>query len=265
MAKLPSLSLSDKLNLMIDSKSISQGHRGYLGMSEAGHNCDRYLWMVLHNIYNGTHDRRVQRIFDRGHWEEPRVIKDLLGLGAEVSSEQEEVTLLDGKVLGHSDGVVSDVPGTDGSEMLLEVKAINSTTFSKYLKQGIKDSNDKYYVQMQLYMHCLGLTNALFVATNKDNEKRYWEIVPYDAKYTQTILKRLERIVSASKIPAKIGCSDWYECKFCSMYDHCHAGAPTNISCRSCANMVGNRCQLGIKADIDKGCEDAWEDITRGV
>lgn len=261
MAKIPELSLSDRLNHYIDDVQIKHDHRGYLGMSQVGHHCNRYLWLTLHDIYNGSYDRRVKRIFERGEWEEHRIVRDLEAIGATVFDEQQEVSLFDGKVLGHIDGCVSGLE--DYPTMLLEIKAINANTWARFKKKPMKEASFLYYTQMQLYMHCLSLEKALFVAVNKDNEQRYWTIVDYDEQHVNEQLARLENIIPRPSPHPVVGGVDWYACKMCSMHEFCHANAPTKISCRSCRHMGSKSCLLGINAHVDIGCEDAWEDITR--
>lgn len=267
---MTNMTINRKLNAVIDGITLRAGHRGYLGLSQVGHSCNRYLWMTLHDIYQGRFSARTMRIFERGDIEEPRVIKDFLRIGATVDSTQEEINIFGGHVKGHIDGII-ELPLISEEPMLLEIKAVQSNTWGKYYKNGVKESAPNYYAQMQIYMHYLKLNTALFVATNKNDEMRYYELVPYKKEDAQKLELKILTILGTEKIPPKIGGPDWWECKMCSMYGHCHEYEKTNICCRSCKSVIFEKDEmLNCKKDVHQdtetialGCRDSWEDITR--
>jgi hypothetical protein len=56
----------------------------------------------------------------------------------------------------------------------------------------VKEAKPAHYVQCQLGMHALGLTRALYLVVNKDDETLYQERLEYDAAYCAKMLARAE-------------------------------------------------------------------------
>jgi len=265
MAKLSACDINQVLNRRIERLIHRTNHRGYLGLSQVGHECTRYLWLVLHDAYRGVLTPRTLRIFERGNWEEGRIIKDLKALGATVMDEQAAIHQLGGHLQGHIDGIVNNLSGVPDNT-LLEFKTVNSTSFSKFSKKSLKDVSPMYYAQVQMYMHYLSLEQALFVVVNKDTEMRHFSLIEYNKDAALKLEEKIYDVFGSDSPPKKIGGPDWYVCKMCSMYDLCHEQEKVHICCRSCANVelkLGSLgCKKGVTQDtrtIDIGCLDAWE------
>ena len=60
------LTTLDKIN----SGLIKQELRPYLGMSQIGHHCERYLWLSFRWCFDSYFEPRMLRLFARGHREE---------------------------------------------------------------------------------------------------------------------------------------------------------------------------------------------------
>ena len=250
MAKI---TLRDTINATIEKKGEAKSHRGYLGLSQMGHPCDRYLYYVLHDAYRETIYPRTKRIWERGDWEEHRVINDLCSVGITVTHLQEEIKLKDGHVRGHVDGIITNFYPTPA---LLEIKTMANTYWTKVRKVGLKEANKAYWVQAQLYAHFLNLKYILYCCVNKDTEERFFFDLPVE-RITE-YLSRIELIFLYKEPPMRIGGPDWYECKFCGMQDLCHHGATPNKVCASCKYSLhienGLRCTKGKKGPCDE-----WE------
>lgn len=79
--------LSIKLKNAIDtwcSDHFDDGPRGHLGASQIGNSCSRSLWYAFRWIAHTKHDGRMQRLFQRGHFEEPRFCSYLEAIGFKV-------------------------------------------------------------------------------------------------------------------------------------------------------------------------------------
>lgn len=79
--------LSKQLKQNIDSycaDHYDEGPRSHLGASEIGKSCSRYLWYKFRWVAHKHHDGRMQRLFQRGHFEEPRFCGYLEGIGFKV-------------------------------------------------------------------------------------------------------------------------------------------------------------------------------------
>lgn len=76
--------LSEQLKNEIDqycSDFYDDGPRSHLGASEIGHSCAKYLFLKFRWTFYKKHDGRQQRLFQRGHFEEPRFVQYLEGIG----------------------------------------------------------------------------------------------------------------------------------------------------------------------------------------
>lgn len=227
--------------------------RGYLGLSSIGDPCWRKLWYGFHFVVRPGEPLpiRKSRIFKRGDLEEARVVEELKAVGMRVSKmvagvreelfgtvgeDQEGLKGFAGHALGHPDGRVLGVIEAPKTEHLLEIKTAKDSTFKKYKKEkSVKKVNANYYGQLQSYMEKMGLTRALFIVTNKDNEERYYERVKFN-KEDAADFKRKEQIIVTSLEPLKkvTENKNWFSCKWCEDYQVCHHGAEPDKNCRTC-------------------------------
>lgn len=274
MAALPDLvdPVADAIDAAV-FESHNEDERTYLGASVAGKPCDRELWYGFRwatapERFSG----RMLRLFDTGHMDEARMVMWLQLAGMTVDAvdpstgEQWAISFADGHGGGHADGRVTGVPGAPIVEHLLECKTHNERSFTELKKHGVQVAKPEHYAQMQLYMHGLGLTRALYLAKNKNTDELYSERVSYDIDYTAKLLARLERIVAAHVAPPRIADSpDAFACRFCKKADVCHNGAEARRNCRTCLHSTPDaggvwRCdKYGVsltKEHQAAGCND---------
>lgn len=213
----------DLINARIEAAPIPQESRGYLGLSQVGHECARSVYYALHNAPRKPVHPRTIRIWAQGDWQEGQIIADLERIGCKVWGQQEEISLLGGMVQGHIDGRIIGVPGAKKTEHLLELKSMADTYFKKYAKEGIKKSHEPYWVQAQLYAKYLGLDWILFAVVNKNTEERRFERIPAEPEKVEVYVDRMHEIIAVEEPPDKVGGPDWWLCKFfCSYTEHCH-------------------------------------------
>ena len=207
----------------IIKKASEEKSRNYMGASIIGEECDRKLW------YQFKHpkpilDPRIQRIFRMGDKVEDLVVYWLKDAGLtvyDVDKNGEQFGFVDGDVAGHCDGVIIGLPGSDKPH-LLEVKSAKNSSFNQYVKNGVKKQSSTYYIQMQSYMHKLGLERALFVMMNKDNQELYFERVKYDKVAAHSALLRAKEIAGSDEMPdRKYAKSTFYKCRFCDYAKEC--------------------------------------------
>jgi hypothetical protein len=219
----------------INSPTVEKGLRPYLGMSKIAHSCDRFLWYGFRWCFTEEIGRRNQRLFDRGHREEPEVYKELNRIGIRCWGDQDGITLAHGHGKGHRDGVCIGVLEAPKTEHLLEIKTMNKKNFTKLKKDGsVKVSKPVYYGQAQIYMRKFKLTRALFIAVCKDNDEWYIERIKLDKGYADDLERRAEMIVLSEAPPSKQFKPTWWECKFCSAKMICHYDREPETNCRTC-------------------------------
>jgi hypothetical protein len=223
--------------------------RPYLGMSQIGHSCERYLWYSFHWAYGGIVSARMNRLYSRGDREEPAIYKILEDIGLIVWGTQTEFIEVYGHCKGHCDGVARGVIEAPKTNHVLEIKTMADKYFKDIQKNGLKLSKPVYYSQMQIYMKCLNLNRGLFIAVNKNDDDLYIERVYYDKEHAQMLLKKATDIIISNKPPTKKFKPTWYECGYCDARGICHQNVPVQINCRTCEFV-------NILNDGKWGCND---------
>jgi hypothetical protein len=218
----------------ISKLSEKQEHRPYLGMSQIGHSCSRYLWYSFRWCYSEQHSARLLRLFNRGHREELAIIETLSKIGIICYGDQTEVVMAHGHSKGHCDGMCIRVPEAPKTEHLTEYKTMSDKYFKEVCKLGVKASKPIYFAQCQIYMKKLKLTRALFVAVNKNDDSMYIERIPYEPEIGKMLERRAEDIILSEKPMKKEFDSTWYECKWCGARDICHFNKVPDKNCRTC-------------------------------
>jgi len=221
-------------NAAVNSPMYPQQLRPYLGMSELGHSCTRYLWYSFRWCFAEEISSRINRLFKRGDREEPAIIAELVKVGVKCYDFQEEVIAVHGHVRGHNDGKALGIIEAPKTEHLLEFKTMADKYFKQLKKEGVKAGFPKYFAQMQMYMKHLELTRAYFVSINKNNDDWYDERIYFDQGIADTLENRAEGIVLSEVPPKKEFKPTWFECKWCNAKDICHGGEKVEVNCRTC-------------------------------
>ena len=224
----------------------AEAPRGYLGASQIGHACSRYLWYSFRWLGRENFPGRLYRLFQTGQLEEERVATDLRAFGCEVflddpeTGEQFAISDCDGHFSGHLDGCVLGVIEAPKAWHVLEVKTHNAKSFGKLQREGVQQSKPLHYAQMQVYMRKTGMDRALYFAVCKDTDDIYVERVRMDAAFADGMLARAQRIIDAAEPPLKADDSAGSTaCQYCCMQNLCHGNpagfaVPAPVSCRSC-------------------------------
>jgi len=241
MAPLPPLT-SATVRAIYAAYEASNESYDSLGLSvgELGNECDRSLFYSFRWASPPEHpDGRKVRIFRRGDIEESRLVADLEAIGVEVFGQQDRIRLVSGFVRGRIDGRAIGVPEAPKTEHLCEFKSSNTKNFAILVRDKVKKAQPKHYVQCQLGMHAFGLTRALYLVANKDDEELYAERVEYDAEFCLRLLARAERIVRLDEPPSRISENpDFFACRFCRHRAVCHENAFPRVTCRSCLHAT---------------------------
>lgn len=224
-----------KVEQEMEDGLIFSDPRPYLGMSAIGAKCARQLWYSFRFCSNEGITKRLNRLFARGHREEPIIVADLRLIGVEHHSDQKEMIDGHGHIKGHCDGILENVPDAPKTPHLSEFKTANDKKFKEMKKKGLKEANPVYYAQMITYMRQLGLKRGLFIMVNKNDDSRYYERVYEDKGKADELMVRAIDVISTENPPARINqSSTWFECKWCDHHSVCHMGIAPNVTCRSC-------------------------------
>lgn len=247
--------ISDAVNEALDRAMLARQakapKRHYLGASILGHECGRRLcYEYAGTERDETLTAKQIRIFDTGHALEDAVIDifrdddPIYGQMTErwmkeagfvietrdSRGEQFGFSALDGKLQGHIDGAIIEVPWEIANKFPpmpggLEIKGLGLKWWNKAKKHGVKVGFPQYYSQVQTYMGYLDLTWFLFTATNKNTSEMHHEIVEYDPACAQRLSDRgLEVITAVDAGHLLERCAtnaDYFVCKFCPFAKRC--------------------------------------------
>lgn len=238
-----------------------------ISAGDIGMECDRALWLTFRRAsVPEVIDWRKRRVFERGQIEEERLLDLLRLIGLEVSGQQDRVRAAGGHLRGKIDGLTIGLPEAPKTEHVVECKSAKADSFAK-IKDGVKKGNPLHYATVQFYMHGKGLSRALYMATNKDNEDLHIERVEYDAAFALRAVARVERVINAPEPPSRL-CSkrDDFRGRLCKQAEVCWNEIWPRAHCRTCLHssplLDGNAgwdCARWSKPlslpEQDAGCE----------
>lgn len=238
--------------------------RTHLGASIIGHDCQAYAWNVFRWLKFEEFSGRMYRLFNRGHEEERRFVRWLVGIGFEVrefdpaTGKQFRILGCKGHFGGSLDAMMKPPARYNIPEEYIiwlgEFKTHNEKSFAKLAGpkphytnmdkpnarvggQGVQKSKPQHYRQMCSYGRAYGFRFGLYCAVNKETDELYFEIVELDWRQADDLFRKAEGIVFSQERPAKIAMTDTYmECKLCTFAGLCHRGEVPTKNCRSCRN-----------------------------
>lgn len=244
--------------------------RKHLGASVLGTECGRAVWYGFRWATVPHFDARMLRLFNRGHLEEARFIAMLLTIGVQVWQQDENgkqfrISGVGGHFGGSGDGIGMGIPDLPPDlAALLEFKTHNDNSFKELSAKGVREAKFEHYVQMQTYMRKMGLTVALYMAVNKNNDEIWAELVYLDPAFADQFIDRARVIILAKEPPSKIGKSvAWFGCKWCDHKTVCHLGGAPARNCRTCVHSLPSEdgCWECTCPDVKVEAEaQGWED-----
>ena len=250
MAKIPQ---SDPLDTLNDKLELSQP-RDYLGLSQVGHPCHRFLQYYHYWAFDEHHSAQLRRLFQVGHDAEDGMIEDLKKVGIIATDRQETITGVGGHWKGHTDGKGIDVEDpTD--EFLIEFKTHNDKSFKEVKKLKVLKSKPVHYDQMQAYMGYLGHERGLYMALNKNTSQYYFEWIEFDEERFDDIKRKQAEIIMSDVLLPRVGNDSptWFECKMCSASQECFGRREVKDNCRTCQ-------YVDVLPDGEWACGFAWKD-----
>lgn len=275
--------IADQIRKDIDEycqQAYDDGPRKHLGASIIGNSCERYSWFVFRWAKREIFSGRMQRLFQRGHLEEARIIEYLVGVGfkvVQVSEDGKQIRIngVSGHFGGSCDGN-ANLPERYGpvsqTTILVEFKTSNSKKFSPIRNTGVVKAKPQHWIQSCVYGFKLQIQYLLYICANKDDDDLAIELLEIDQELGKMHEEKAEKIINSYYSPPRLNNdpSHW-ECKYCPYNGVCHLNAPLDRNCRSCryAQPVANGewyCHVNsgiIPVDfIAKGC-DTWKEIER--
>lgn len=228
----------------------AQKRRGYIGASSIGKECERDIWYGFRFCNQPDFDGRMYRLLERGDIEEPRMVRELRGIGCEVhevnpeNGKQFAVTAMCGHFGGHMDGCALGIIEAPLTWHVLEFKTMAAKYFAKLKKDGVKKEKPVHYAQMVIYMGFTKMDRALYMACNKDTDELYSERIRFDSKEFLKLAEKIKRILEATCPPDRISKRpDDFRCKFCDSQALCWGTGEVCLpipsrTCRSCCHAT---------------------------
>lgn len=223
---------STAINAILDAalEARPETPRQYLGGSALGKDCLRQIqfdWRKPAPIKGQT-----RGIFARGHWAEKFSADtfNLAGFRLLQNVPRLAFQQVDGRFRGHGDGIFISGPEIEGVgyPCLWEHKALGDKGWKKLEKDGLRKAYLTYYVQVQVYMAYLDLTEhpAIFTAVNANTMERLHLLVPFDAATAQEWSDKAIVVLKADEagetLPRITDDPDDFRCRFCSHKPTCH-------------------------------------------
>ena len=187
--------LGELMPLMHDAYNPkSDPFRSHMGASGIGNECARAVWYNFRWVTPSNHEGQLLRLFNTGHLAEAKFLAMLKCVGVQVyvhdsNGKQFRIQNDSGHFGGSCDGVGV---GILVDPALLEFKTSGDKAFKMMLANGVKAAKFEHYVQMQIYMHYLKLTVAVYMVLNKNDESLYTEVVHYDQGTAERYIARAE-------------------------------------------------------------------------
>lgn len=220
--------------------------RPYLGLSQIGHECSRYLWYQFRHCFKPSFPPRILRLFRSGDIYEYRFIFLLRSIGCEIfevgdDNKQFSVEDWGGHVRGNTDGVAIFpdkfwLDGTTPHPVLLEFKTASDKKFNEVVKVGCEQWNACYYGQQISYCGYLDLKASFFAVVNKNDESLYFEHIPFKKTRFENYVQKAGDIVGAQSPPDRMpnASASWFSCKWCAANGLCFGGESSQRMCRTC-------------------------------
>lgn len=223
-------------------RTDSSPHRYHLGASIIGRECPREIWYSFRWATRKRHTGRLLRLFNRGHLEEARCIALLKAAGLQVwqhdqQGNQFRITAAGGHFGGSLDCVIQGIPEMPDVPVVGEFKTHNDKSFAKLVETGVQAAKWEHLIQTQIYMGRMNLQFALYLATNKNTDELYAEIIPFAQETHTRYMNRAYGIIAAAEPPVRVNESPtWFVCRMCDHLGVCHKQLLPDRTCRSCIN-----------------------------
>lgn len=238
--------------------SLKRIGAGYIGVE-----CDRELGFRYHKFLKEGRPSSVtpgelQRHAESGHWTEAMTAKWLRLIGFDLATDTGKINTF-GKpeqigwkaardpetgqyrMAGEVDGVIHGFRPTAFATpeqlapiisilkppCIWESKKATDKKWKKFVKEGVKGADPKYYGQLQSNMAYLEAGMTLFTMLNLDNMKFHFEVVLFDQAKAQKLSDRAVNTMQ-TKSPFELSrlcrAEDDFSGRYCDFYGQCWKG-----------------------------------------
>jgi hypothetical protein len=243
---------------------LSNYGRGYLGASGVGHECEKKVWYDFRFARKEEFNIKTIKRFQSGHFSEelmayrlrlvPQVkLHTVNGEGGQFGIED-----FGGHFSGHLDGAIKGIlqaPKTwhvwehKDSEKIREVEKLKKTTDEK---EVLKNWNQVYYAQAQLYMGYTGMTRHYMTVSSPGGRDEISVRTDFSKEDFEILKTKAKKIILADSFESLVQTSekaDFYKCKWCHYNEMCHGQEIAEVNCRTCIHST---------AIVEEGGKGKW-------
>ena len=234
----------------LEERESGRERRGYLGFSGIG-DCPRKTYYRFYGVSeDGMKASALKNIAD-GFRTEELVIERLRQVdGLTIidrdpeTGKQIEVSDFDGHALGHLDFEVFGLLQSPKTPHVGEVKCINERSFKEVKKiiakngekAALREWNETYFAQAQMYMLYRGMTRHYCVVATAGGRDWLAMRTEFDRELAEFYAERARQIIFHGEIlPSRISeHKDFWKCRWCGFQDLCHDMLLPERNCRTC-------------------------------
>lgn len=277
----------EAMNKALEVQQSLEKPRHYLGASEIGHDCNRYLFYSFRNACKRSIPASGIKAIQDGYNQEDITIARLRALpfielvntdgtfDKEGKPNQIGFKLLLDHFRGHIDGMIKGIVQAPATWHVWEHKAVNEKKFDQ-LKKLIEEKGEKealelwdytYYAQAQIYMHCFQMERHYIVVSTPGGRNHIGCRTEYKRAIADNLISKAKEIIFDNwTIPARISEKrEFYKCQWCHMQGVCHDGEFPDVHCKTCryrepVENGDNKCLLKDviieETLLNTGCSD---------
>jgi hypothetical protein len=240
MADLTKLNITDPTIQAMKAKIVElqdKRSRDYLGASLIGNPCSRQIWYVYNKYPKADFTAETLLRFEDGHRSEDLTAQRLrLVDGIELHTHKPDGTQygfvdFDGKFKGHIDGLIRGLKDCPKTPHIWENKSAGYKKFNEFekclreygSKQALKNWNENYYIQAQIYMHYFDMRRHYLTVGLSGGTDYLACRTEYDEATAKMAIEKARYIIEATEPPEKISEKpDFYICSWCDFKGICH-------------------------------------------
>lgn len=217
--------------------SQDRTRRDYLGASALGNPCSRAIWYEFNGYPKPDFDADTLWRFADGHRTEEllseriRAVEGIQLWTHDENGNQFGFIAMGGKFKGHADGVIKGLLQSPKTPHVWEAKCVGDKGFAEFKKvkatfgdkATLKNWNDGYYAQAQLYMHYLKLDRHYLTVAKAGGRDLDACRTEYQPEMAEMLIDKADKIISSKTEPVRISeKKDFYRCRWCPFAVICH-------------------------------------------
>ena len=211
--------------------------RDYLGASLIGNPCARQIYYQYNGYECEPFSAETLMNFADGHRTEDltaerlRLVDGVELITHDQSGSQLGFSALNGKFKGHYDGIITGILQAPKTPHIWENKCSAEKKFNEFVKckekyggkDALKNWNENYWVQAQIYMH-YGGADRHYLTLARAGGRGYDSCrTDYSPEVAARYIDRADKIINARSEPPRISeKKDFWICRFCDFKKVCH-------------------------------------------